>query len=173
MLFKLVGSILIVAATTFIGYVYAKDCRKRPVELRAMQGMLKMMESQISYLSSILSDTFENIYRNSNSKPAIFFHSTVEKLNDGSMPNASDAWCEAVTENVKNTSLNKEDMDVLLTFGKLLGNTDLEGQIKNIGFAVEQLKIQEIKAEENRKKNEVLYRNLGFLSGVVIVIMLI
>lgn len=86
---------------------------------------------------------------------------------------AAEAWHKSVKENIKNTSLNSDDLNVLLSFGKSLGNTDVEGQIKNIRFTIEQLKILESKAEENRKKNETLYRNLGFLGGLALVIIFI
>lgn len=63
MLFKIVGSILIVLASTLIGLVYSRDLSRRPSELRDLQGMLEMLQTQIIYLSSILTDAFEEIYK--------------------------------------------------------------------------------------------------------------
>jgi stage III sporulation protein AB len=74
---------------------------------------------------------------------------------------------------IRMTALNKEDEQVLLSFGRSLGNTDLDGQIRNIRLTLGQLAMQERKAEENRKKNESMYRSLGILGGMAVVIVLV
>ena len=62
---------------------------------------------------------------------------------------------------------------MLVSFGRMLGVSDCEGQIKNIRLAIEQLKIQEQKAEIDRGKNEVMYKRLGFLGGLALALLLI
>jgi len=87
----------------------------------------------------------------------------VEALENDTGITAGEAWAKAVKENIKNTSLNKEDEEIIISFGKMLGSSDVEGQIKNIRLTINQLKLQEQKAEELRAKNEAMYRNLGYL----------
>lgn len=79
----------------------------------------------------------------------------------------------AVKENIKKTALKKEDEAIVLSFGKMLGASDLEGQISNIRLTLTQLKMQEEKAEEEKEKNKTMYMNLGVLGGLAIVIILI
>ena len=173
MLLKIAGSIIVIFSCTFLGFILSADCRKRPQQLRELQSMLQMFENQISYLSDVITDAFERISKVGGSKTCIFFSSTVEKLRARNVKSASEAWEEAVRENIKKTSLNLEDEEVLIAFGKLLGNTDLEGQIKNIRLTLSQLKLQEDKAEESRSKNENMYRSLGILGGIAVVIVLL
>lgn len=173
MILKIVGGFLTILASTMIGFVYSINLSKRPLELIALCGMMEMLETQLKYFSSILSDAFEDVSKAADRTVSIFFSDAAYIMKkDGNIP-AAVAWRESVEKNVKITSLNNEDMNVLISFGKSLGNTDIEGQIKNIKFTVEQLKIQWTKAEDNRKKNEMLYKNLGFLGGLAIVIILI
>ncbi len=173
MMLKIVGGFLTIAASTMIGLIYSINLSKRPLELLTLCGMMEMLETQLKYFSSILSDAFYEISKSTDSTVSIFFCDASKIMkNDGNIP-AAVAWRESVEKNIKLTSLNKEDMNVLISFGKSLGNTDLEGQIKNIKFIVEQLKIQWSKAESSRKKDEKLYKNLGFLGGLAIVIILI
>ncbi len=58
-------------------------------------------------------------------------------------------------------------------FGKLLVKTNVEGQISEIEllekFLNDQIKI----AEEDKMKNEKLYRSLGVIIGIAIVIILV
>jgi len=171
MIIKFLGAIVLIAATSFIGFSLASDCSKRPRALRELQALLQMLENEISYLSNLLSDAFNRIYEGSNSETAILFSEAAKNLGTNGVT-ADVAWEKAIEENYAKLSLNKEDKAILVTFGKMLGNSELEGQINNIRLITSQLKLQELKAEEMRLKNEKMYKSLGVLSGLTITIIL-
>lgn len=173
MLLKLIGSALVLTASSFLGYLFSRECARRPQELRALQGLLQMLENEISFLSNILTEAFDRIYRSSNCGSAQFFRDTVINLNTNRGLNAAQAWEKAVDNNIQKTSMDREDREILISFGKMLGNSDVEGQIKNIRLTINQLKLQEQKAEESRRKNEAMYRSLGILGGMAIIIILL
>ncbi|MCX7710352.1 MAG: stage III sporulation protein SpoIIIAB [Clostridia bacterium] len=173
MVLKIVGSLMVICASSLMGYVFARDCARRPNELRTLQGLLQMFETEISYMSNIITEAFHNISNTSSSKVSVFFSATVKNLMGNPAMNACEAWEKSVNENIKMTALNNEDKNILMSFGKMLGNSDLEGQQKNIRLAISQLKLQEQKAEENRKRNESMFKSLGVLGGIAIVIILI
>lgn len=173
MILKIIGSLMIICASSLLGFIFAGDCARRPGELRTLQGLLQMFETEINYMSNILTEAFHNISNTSSSKVSVFFSSTVKNLLEDSSLNASEAWEKAVNENISLTALNSEDKSILLSFGKMLGNSDVEGQLKNIRLTLSQLKLQEEKAEAGRKKNESMFKSLGVLGGVAIVIILI
>ena len=85
--------------------------------------------------------------------------------------NIGKAW-ELAIEN-GNTYMIKEDKEVLKSLGKLLGRTDVDGQISQIEQTSEFLNNQIEKAEAERVKNEKLYKTLGIVSGAGLVILLI
>lgn len=172
MLFKIIGSIIVVAGSSFLGYFYSLDCSRRPNQLRELQGLLQMFENEISFLSNLLADAFNRICNSSNSEVAIIFKETTFNLNKDSGCGGAEAWNKAVMKNIKKTALNKEDEEILISFGKMLGNSDLEGQIKNIKLTLCQIKLQEQKAEEYKKKNEAMYKALGVLGGLAIAIIM-
>ncbi len=64
-------------------------------------------------------------------------------------------------------------MYTLKKLGKLLGQTDVEGQISEIELTESFLDMQIIKAEEERKKNQKLYKTLGIVTGLIFVIILV
>jgi stage III sporulation protein AB len=173
MLLKIAGSIIVVLCCSFIGFVLSQDLIKRPKQLRELQGLLQMFENQITYLSDIIIEAFERISRVGRCDTSIFFSRTAEILKEDASCGAPSAWERAVRECIRVTSLKKEDEEILTAFGKSLGNTDLEGQIKNIRLTLSQLKAQEEKAEENRNRNERMYRSLGLIGGAAIVILLL
>ena len=173
MLFKITGSLIVILSCTFLGFVLSTDCKKRPQQLRELQSILQMFENQISYLSDVIAEAFDRISRIGCSETCVFFSKTIEILKEERSLNASQAWEQAVRQNIKKTSLNREDEEVLVAFGKMLGSSDMEGQIKNIRLTLMQLKLQEGKAEDCRTKNESMYRSLGILGGIAVVIVLL
>lgn len=172
MLFKVIGGSMIVFFSTFIGYILSLRCSKRPHELKVLQNIFQMLENEFKFMQSCLVDAFTSIIANCSHSVAEFFKSTIKILTEEEGISACCAWERAVHENLETTSLNKEDQEILISFGKMLGISDLEGQIKNLQLTIEKLKIQELKAEENKKSHESMYKNLGFLCGMAVVIII-
>jgi len=170
MILKILGSLIVFISCSLLGYSHARTYAKRPEELKVLQTLLQIFENEISFLSNILREAFQKVYSCTDSSVAVFFKATIENLDDGLC--ASEAWTKAVRENISKTNLNSEDENIIISFGKMLGSSDLEGQIKNIRLTVNQLKIQEQKAEELRSKNERMFKNLGVLGGLAIIILL-
>lgn len=84
---------------------------------------------------------------------------------------AGEAWKHAI-QNSK-TNMTEEDLKVLENFEKMLGKTSIEGQLSEIKLLERFIDEQIEKAEEEQKKNEKLYRNLGVIAGLAIAIILI
>ena len=83
-----------------------------------MQNLLQMFENQITYLSDVLAEVFERIGR-AGGETGIFFITAVELLKKGQASGASEAW-EKAAGRIRMTALNKEDEQVLLSFGRSL-----------------------------------------------------
>lgn len=83
---------------------------------------------------------------------------------------ANIAWEQAIDE--CENSLITEDKNALKTLSKLLGQTDVEGQISQIEITQKLLESQLKEAQEQKAKNEKLYSKLGTTIGLAIVIIL-
>ena len=70
-------------------------------------------------------------------------------------------------------NINSEDKKILKDLSKLLGKTDLNGQISQIEITSSFLDEQIKKAEKEREKSEGMYRKLGMIIGLGIIIILI
>ena len=173
MLVKLIGGVLVISASAYLGFALSGECSRRLRDLRALQELLRLLENEIGFLSSMLADAFINIAEGSKSPAALFFESAGRKLESCGGISAAEAWEAAVRDNIGKTALNREDEEILTAFGKFLGSSDVEGQVRNIRYTLTRLKVQEEKAEAYRKKNESLYRNLGMLAGAAIVVLLL
>ena len=84
---------------------------------------------------------------------------------------AGEAW-EEVIDKVE-TNLTDEDKSIIKNLGRMLGKTDLEGQISEIKLVQNFLNTQIDLAEKEKQKNEKLYKTLGGVIGLAIVIILV
>ena len=55
----------------------------------------------------------------------------------------------------------------------MLGKTDIDGQISQIDLTINLLEMQIEKAEMDRQRNAKLYKTLGAITGVGIIIILL
>jgi len=84
---------------------------------------------------------------------------------------AGDAWLEAI--DTSNTNLKEEDIGIIKNLSKLLGKTDIDGQISEIELASSFIDKQIEEAREEQYKNVKMYKTLGLVLGLVIVIILV
>ena len=82
----------------------------------------------------------------------------------------SQAWEEAIEESENN--LKKEDKKALKTMSKLLGLTDVDGQISQIEITEKFLQDNIEIAKREKQSNEKLYTRLGTIIGLAIAIVL-
>ncbi len=84
---------------------------------------------------------------------------------------ASESWKKAIQNSKLN--LNNSDLKIIENLEKLLGKTNIEGQISEIEVTQKFLDDQIKDAEEERIKNEKLFKSLSIITGLAIVIILI
>lgn len=165
---KFVDIVLIVFVSAYIGINKANIFTLRVNKLRNLKSSFNIFKTKLEFTYEPIQDIFLQIsklvYENKNN----IFKSYVSNIEND---NYEDAWNLALAEN--SFGFTKEDIEIINEFGNLLGKTDLNGQINEIELAKEFLDKQIVDAEENRKKNDKLYKSLGIIIGITIVIVFI
>ena len=161
--------VFIIAAC--IGNLISKKYRSRVDELKSFKEAFNILESKIKFTYEPLGDIFEEIsnlfYKNSINSIFIDTKNNMNKLG------LKKSWDNAINSNRKNLSLNNEDVNIIKSLGTMLGKTDVEGQLNEINLSMSFLDTQIAIAEEECKKNEKMYRTLGTIFGLAIIIILI
>lgn len=158
---------LILILATMVGKYLSKKYVYRLEELEDIKNALNILKSKIKFTYEPIPEIFEEISKTSSRNISKLFKTAKIKMNDLT---ANEAWEEAIEESQNN--LKKEDKDVLKTLSKLLGQTDIEGQISQIEITENFLESKIQEAMEEKKKNEKLYTRLGTIMGLAIVIIL-
>ena len=158
---------LVLITSSLIGKSIAKKYSNRLKELEEMRTGLNIFKSKINFTYSPIPEIFEEISQKIKGNVGNIFKAAKEKMINNT---ASIAWEEAVEDVPSN--LNKEDKYTIKTLSKLLGQTDIEGQMSQIDITQKFLETQIKEANEQRQKNEKLYSKLGTTIGLAIVIIL-
>ena len=151
-----------------IGILISKKYVYRLEELDEIKNDLKIIENKIKYTYQPLEEIFTEVAEISSFGIANLFKNIAENIKE---KGAENAWKDEIKKS--DLSLKKEDKEALKEFGVLLGKTNKEGQINQIKFASELLERQIEKAEIERAKNETMYKKLGMIFGIGLVIVLI
>lgn len=167
---KYISLVAILFLAMYIGNLMSKKYINRVKELIQIKLALNIIKSKIKFTQVPLKEIFEQIHKNTeevNIKE--FWKNTIKELNKNL--SIEEAWENAIKRT--ETNLNKEDLNILLDMGKLLGKTDVDGQVSNLEIASTFIDTQIEKAEIEKQKNSKLYKTLGVVSGLTIIIILI
>jgi stage III sporulation protein AB len=167
---KMIGALLVMAASTYAGWIYSILLKKRLALLNALIQSFQWLETEIGYANTPLTESFTRITARTQEDAKLIFSAFVEGLRDPAGLTADEAWQKSLTKNQEALPLKAEDWALLIDFGRTLGATDREHQITAIRQTLERLQLQTTEATEEWKKNERLYRYLGVAGGALVVL---
>ena len=159
---------LIFYSSLKVGKIIAKKYYNRVTELKEMKNALNMFLTKIRFTYESVPESFNEIGNNIKGKIGEIFKTASNKMKNMS---AGDAWEETIEKS--DTSLTDEDKNIIKNLGRMLGKTDLEGQVSEIKLVQNFLNTQIDIAEKEKQKNEKLYKTLGGVIGLAIVIILV
>ena len=155
---------LILITSTIIGITFSKKYAYRVKELQEMKNALNIFMTKIKFTYEPIPSTFMYISEKVEGNVCKIFKNAVEEMESKS---AGDAWNSSLT------NMKEDDIGIIKNLGRLLGKTDIEGQLNEIKLVNNFLDTQIRTAEDEKNKNEKMYRTLGIVAGMTITILLI
>lgn len=169
---KIIGASLALAASTGIGFTMARDYTERPRQLRAIESALQMLETEIVYGATPLTEALDHIAAGCDPGVNVLFRQTASELRQAGGCTAGEAWRQALAALYQASAVKDTDIAVLKRLGASLGLSDRRDQEKHLKLAREQLKREIRLAEELAEKNGRLCKYLGVLGGLALVLVL-
>ena len=159
---------IIMGMCTALGLMKSNRYKFRVIDLQEMKKALNLATTKMRYTYEPLPDLFYEISKDLNENISDIFKKSHEYMEDLS---AGQAWEKAVDESTYN--FTKEDINIIKGLSKLLGKTDLEGQLMQIELTNKLLDEQIVQATNLKNKNTKLYKTLGATIGIAIMIIFI
>ncbi|MEG0872558.1 MAG: hypothetical protein RSD14_00520 [Clostridia bacterium] len=169
--FKLIVSIAIVLTTGYIGMMKAKRLKTREYVLREMVTFLNLVRNDIRYMLSILPNAYEVARQKLSTPLKIAIGQIVE---DMLVTNSEILVNKSIVDNISSiSSLTEYDKNIFISTLKNLGRSDLESQINIIENGITIIENQISEANEVKLANSKLYKTIGVISGLMIVVIFI
>ena len=130
--------------------------------------MLTLMEGQMRYLAPPLEGLLRTLIQREELSPLRFLEETRIQMEEGTP--FSDAFAESLSSCASELALSEGDIRPLVGLGPTLGTTDVSGQLAAIELCqTEILRNLESARVDNRTRGS-LYRKLGMLTGLALVV---
>jgi stage III sporulation protein AB len=169
---KLAGAALILIATSWIGFEIARQLSERPRQLRLLKSALQSLEAEIMYGHTPLNEASRRLSQQLPS-PLDQFFGTFEKRLTETETTVRDAWEESLKEIWGKTALKKGEFEIMKQFGETLGRHDRISQQKQILLTLTHLEREAIEARDKQARYEKMVKSIGFLSGLLLIVLFI
>lgn len=171
--FKIIGSVIVIISSTCIGMKLSDKLNVQLELLRKMKHLVILIRGEIKYNNSYLGQAFLNISNRICEPYKGLMIEVAEKLDDETGETFADIWKKGVEEKLLKTELSKKHILKLQELGDTLGFLDKEMQMSNFDLFIDRLDCEIEESVQKNKENCKLYRSLGVLSGIAIVILTI
>ncbi|MEW6725313.1 MAG: stage III sporulation protein SpoIIIAB [Bacillota bacterium] len=173
MTIKLVGAIIVVGASSILGFALAAPFAQRPRVLRALQAGLERLETEIDYGLVPLPAALRRSARGLAFPASRLLETAADELETGDGLTAGEAWTRSLEHWDRESSWNAEDREILGEIGGWLGSSDRENQKRHLRHVLDRLKYQEALARDEQSRGERLFKYLGVLGGLALAIILL
>ncbi|WML45255.1 stage III sporulation protein SpoIIIAB [Neobacillus sp. PS3-40] len=168
---KLIGAVFIIVATTWTGFEASRHYSERPKQLRLLKSALQSLEAEIMYGHTPLHEASRRLSDQLSKPLSRLFETFADKLTN-SETTVKDAWEASLKEVWKLTALKQGEFEVMKQFGETLGRHDRYSQQKQIMLTLSHLEREEADAIDKQATYEKMVKSLGFLSGLLLIILL-
>lgn len=169
---KLIGALCIIAAGTLLGFYQALQLSARQRQIRQSVQALQRLETEILFGYSPLPDALRTVSGTLEGPVSVLFARAAEGLVSGASGTVQESWRQAVDGCWSHTAMKRTEREAVLQLGSVLGISDRSDQAKHLRLAVSVLQAEETAAGEDYRRYGKVWRSLGLLTGVLIVILM-
>lgn len=163
----LVGSILILAASTGLGFSKSSEMQAHLNELEELKKIFYLLKSELQYTRAPFAEVFEKIGRKTREPFQSWLFDLCTRLNEKRSSMFWDMWCNSIEENLKCSRLKEDELNELKNVGK-----NLE-YIESLDLFIEQMEYRIKNTRESYRTKRKLCQSLGIMGGIFLVILLL
>ncbi len=170
---KLLGSLMVLLASTGIGFWAGERKKERKKQLKELMLHMKVLYGEIEYGRTALPEVLEIVASRNQGDMTGFFEKVASELEEMQGESFRSIWNRCLESELTATSLQKKDKILLEGLGENLGFLDQKMQLTTITHYMMNLEAAIEEAEIEVKEKVKLYQLLGLLGGVFIMIVML
>ncbi len=171
MLLKLCGCVSIIVVGAMLGCKAAEKSAKRVRTLLSMEWLLKKAEAELRYNRTPTKELLQSLSAEPSLCELSFLPKVSERVSAGEPFPV--VWADEISSHQTKMQWTLEDAHTVLSFGEILGSTDLCGQMEEFSFLQSELSSRLELAKEHSLTTGHMYRSLGLFAGIGIALLLL
>jgi len=172
MITKILGSVMVISASTLAGLYISNLDSKRAIQLIEMKRALTILKSEISYALTPLPQALLNISLRTKEPVSSLFLNIAKELEERN-GQFGRIWERELLSHEGQTYWKRLDIEQFMSLGSSLGYLDGEMQLNGIEMVISYIDMVTEELKVSSDKNKKMYRSLGVLGGILIVIVLL
>lgn len=169
---KWIGALLLLCATTWGGFEVSRRFNDRPKQIRSLKNALQILEAEIVFGQSPVTEAFHRLAKQTQKPLSWFFHTLAKEL-EKNHTTLFEVWDEQLNLFWSYTAMGEGEKEVMRQFGQTLGQHDFVQQQKHIKLAQSHLERELEEAQEQQYRYSKMVKSLGFLSGLLVILLFI
>lgn len=169
---KSVGLLFLFLGCLFFGLTQSMDLKKRLKLLTELRRTLKLLSGEIRCVHSPLPEAFVRVGKKVSEPYSGFLQAAAEGM-EGEKKRPLGEIFQENQSLFLGTALNKEDQEMILELGRQMGYLDITMQLQTLELFGEALEESINNAAEDYSKKAKMYRYLGVLTGLFLVMLLV
>lgn len=172
MYMKTVGSVLVIATSTWLGCLMGRELYERLDRLGTMKRIFLLIRQEILYAGMPLFEVFGNVSKRFDEPYKTWLLSLEQKAKERNEGGFMKIWKDSLYENLGQQGWKKKDLESLEGLGMEMAGMDREELVKVLDLYIERL---EWKVEGGKKEMEQknrIFRSLGLMGGIFAVVLL-
>lgn len=170
---KLIGSVLILAASVGGSLSWINRFKEQERQLLAVKELLVILEKQLEFVRLPIAEAVQDMARKAGAPLEEPLSEFTEMLLQNQTEDVEHLWRTILGEHRQEFFLSREEFEILLDIGRLLEPVDSKSQIASIELYKSRVddKIQKMWAERGNKQK--VYQSVCLLGGLVLIIVLL
>lgn len=164
---KIVGSIMVIAMCTTLGFEKSMELQKHLKELEELKRIFVILRSELVYSKVMFSEVFFKISKKTEGLYKEWLIDLAKKLELCGTGTFADIWKNSIRTYFDSTALIQSEKDELEQIGVSLQYVDaIDLYLAQLNFSIESTR-------EELKRKKKLYQTIGVMSGIFLVIVLL
>lgn len=170
---RAVGALTVLLAASLLGYRKAFDLEGQYRQLEELRNILYMLEGEIRYSRSYLSEAFHVIGERVEEPYQSWLEGMYRKMEERAGGSFPKVWEEETKQFLKQMSVPDKEKRRLAGLGRYLGSGDIKMQMTQLELHVEQLELTMEEQQRELGSKKKLFKVLGVAGGALLAILLI
>lgn len=158
---------------TLMGFAYGEKYGKRVISLMGLHQSIRLLEAEVIVFANPLPVAINNIRKRVSAEINEVFNIILKEMQSNESGDLYYSFLKTTNYLEKTCLLKTDDINVFLSLGKIIGKTNRNDQEQHFKYILNELEQLILDAKEEKNRNEKMYRSLGILMGLGMIIILI